>query len=149
MKRKDKLYKEAIKEKDSKKKIQKHETYRQYRKKNVHLLKVSNQTHYKKYFEHNRKNCKALWDGIHQIIYSKKKKDNISPSSLLVNGQTNTDKLNIAENFNNFFTSIGKKLQNKIYLTKRDYSYCLRSPNPNTFFTSPTSPEEVKILFKI
>ena len=73
------------------------------------LLKISKQTHYKKYFEDNRKNCKALWDGIHQIIYSKKKKDNISPSSLIVNGQTVTDKLNIAENFINFFTSIGKK----------------------------------------
>ena len=60
-------------------------------KKIVDLLKVSKQTHYKKYFEDNRKNCKALWDGIHQIIYSKKKKDNISPSSLLVNGHTVTD----------------------------------------------------------
>ena len=52
-------------------------------------------------------------------------------------------KLNIAQNFNNFFTSIGKKLQNKIYPTNRDYSHYLISPNPNTFFTSPTSPEEV------
>ena len=30
MKRRDKLYKEAIKEKDSQKRIQKHETYRKY-----------------------------------------------------------------------------------------------------------------------
>ena len=138
----DKLYKEVIKEKDSQKKIQKHETYRKHWNKIVDLLKVSKQTHYK-YFEDNRKNCKALWDGIHQIIYSKKEKDNISSSSLLVNRQTVAGKLNIAENFNNFFTSIGKKLQNNIYPTNRDYSYYLRRPTPNIFFTPPTSPQEV------
>ena len=88
MKRRDKLYKEAIKEKDSQKRIQKHETYRKYWNKIVDLLKVSQQIHYKKYFEDNRKNCEAFWDGIYQIIYSKKKKDNISLSSLLVSGQT-------------------------------------------------------------
>ena len=88
MKRRDKLYKEAIKEKDSQKRIQKHETYRKYWNKIVDLLKVSQQIHYKKYFEDYSKNCEAFWDGIYQIIYSKKKKDNISLSSLLVNGQT-------------------------------------------------------------
>ena len=39
MKRRDKLYKEAIKEKDSQKKIQKHETYKEYRKKNCGSIK--------------------------------------------------------------------------------------------------------------
>ena len=48
MKRSDKLYKEAFKEKDSQKKIQKHETYRKCRNKIVDLLKVRKQTHYKK-----------------------------------------------------------------------------------------------------
>ena len=46
IKRTDKLYKEAFKEKDSQKKIQQHETYRKYRNKIVDLLKVSKQTHY-------------------------------------------------------------------------------------------------------
>ena len=139
MKRRDKLYQEAIKEEDSQKKIQKHEIYRKYRNKIVDLLKVIKQTHHKKYFEDNKKDCKALQDTIHQIIYSKKKKRSISPSLLLVNSETAIDKLSIAENFDKFFTSIGKKLQNKIYPTNRDYSYYLKSLNPYTFFTSPTS----------
>ena len=99
IKRSDTLYKETITEKDSQKKIQKHEAYRKYQNKIVDSLKVSKQTHYKKYFEGNRKNCKVLWDCIHQIIYSKKKKDNTSPSPLLMNEQIFTDKLNIAGNF--------------------------------------------------
>ena len=45
-----------------------------------------------------------------------------------------TDKLKHSWKFQQFFTLIGKKLQNKIYPTNRDYSYYLKSPNPNTFF---------------
>ena len=72
-------------------------------------LKVSKQTHYKTYLEENKNNCKAIWDGIHEIIYSKKKNGSFSPSSLHINGQTITDKFSIAENFNYFVILIGKK----------------------------------------
>ena len=80
MKLSDKSYKETIKEKECQKKIQKHEACRKYQNKTADLLKVSKQTQYKKYFEGNTKNySKVLWHGIHQILYSKKMKDNISP----------------------------------------------------------------------
>ena len=82
---------------------------------------------------------------LYGMTFIKLKKDKITflHLYLLVNEQTITDKLNKAVNFNNFFTSVGKKLQKKIYPTNRDYSYHLKSPNRNTFFTSPTSSEEV------
>ena len=89
---------------------------------------------YKKYFEENKK----LWDGIHEITYSKKKNDTFNLSSLLINGQTITDKFSTAENFNSFLHQLEKKLQHKIYPTKRDHSCYLRHPDPNIFFTSPT-----------
>ena len=47
-------------------------------------------------------------DGIYETMYSKKNKDTFSPSSMLINGQTITDRFNITENCNNFFTSIAK-----------------------------------------
>ena len=49
----------------------------------VDLLKISKQNYYKKYFDENKKNCKTLWNGIHEIIYSKKAESNAP--SLLVN----------------------------------------------------------------
>ena len=58
-------------------------------------------------------------------------------------GSASHTNLKLAEDFNDFFTSIGEKLQYKIYPTNRNYSYYFKNPNPNTFFTSPTSPEEV------
>ena len=41
-----------------------------------------------------------------------------------------------------------KNLQKKICPTNRDYSYYLKSSNPNTFFTSPTTPKEVRNVIK-
>ena len=46
MKLRDKLYKEAIKEKDSQRKIKGYETQKKYQNKIVDLVKVSKQTHY-------------------------------------------------------------------------------------------------------
>lgn len=90
-----------------------------------------------------------------------KKRDAFFPTSLLINGQTITDKFTTAEKFNNLFLYQLEKNYNirsmqlkeitliivdilKICPTRRDYSYYLRHPNPNSFFTSPTSPDEVK-----
>ena len=42
---------------------------------------------------------------------SRNKNKTNSPSSLIQDGKTITDQKHIAEHFNNFFTSIGKKLK--------------------------------------
>ena len=122
-------------------KTQKHEFYKSYINKTVVLIKTSKRNHYKKYFETNKKNCKALWNGVHEIIYSKKK--GIAPSPLFINEKTITNKKHIVENFNNFFTTIRKKIQDKIHRNKKDYSHYLQHPNPNTFFMTPTSPKKI------
>ena len=38
------------------------------------LLKLGKQSFYQKFFEEQRKNPKAIWKGIHEIIYSKRTK---------------------------------------------------------------------------
>ena len=111
MKLRDKLYKGTIREKDS-------QNNSNINKEIPNLQKISTQnrrsvksqrnplqekTHYKKYFEENEKKCKALSDGIHEIIYWKKKNDIFSPLSLLINGKTITEKFSITENYNNSF----------------------------------------------
>ena len=62
MKLRDKLYKEGIKEKDSQRKIKRYETQKNCRNKIVDLLKVSKQTHFKNYFEENKKTVKIIFD---------------------------------------------------------------------------------------
>ena len=62
MKLRDKLYKEGIKEKDSQRRIKRYETQKNCRNKIVDLLKVSKQTHFKNYFEENKKTVKLIFD---------------------------------------------------------------------------------------
>ena len=111
-------------------------------------MRVNRKRHYQKYFEENKKNSRALWQGIHDIVYSKKSKKNNTPSSLLIDGKTITNPKDIAESFNNFFTCIGAKLQSNIPSTRRHYFDYLKHPNPETFFISPTTPDEIKNIIK-
>ena len=66
--------------------------------------------------------------------------------SLIKDGKTITDQKHIAEHFNNFFTSIGKKLQKNIQPTKKHFSSFFKNPNNLTFFIAPTTGEEVNDL---
>ena len=59
---------------------------------------------------------------------------------------TITDQKHIAEHFNNFFTSTGKKLQKNIWPTKKHFLSFLKNPNNLTFFITPTTVEEVNDL---
>ena len=142
----DKIYKQMIKEKDQLIKTEKHKKILKYRNKITDLLKTSKQAHYHKYFEENKKNCRALWIGINEIVYSKNKNKTNSPSSLIQDSKTITDQKHIAEHFNNFFTSIGKKLQKNIPPTKKHFSSFLKNSNNLTFFITPTTVEEVNDL---
>ena len=126
-----------IKQKDAILKNQKQMLYKRYRNKIADLLKITKEAYYKKYFQENKKNSRPLRSGINEIIYS-----TIPPSSISVEGKTILDPQNIAENFNNFFTSIGKNIQKKIFPTKKHFSNYLKDPITDTFFISPTTREE-------
>ena len=47
-----------------------------------------------------------------------------------------------------YFTSISKELQKHIPLTKRNFSGNLKNPNVESFFMTPTSPEEIANLIQ-
>ena len=53
----------------------------------VDLLKKSKESHYRKYFEDNKKNYKAVWNGIIEIIYTISKVKAWEPNFLLINGR--------------------------------------------------------------
>ena len=73
-----------------------------------------------------------------------------SPSSLIQDGKTIRDQKNIAEHFNSFFRSIGKKLQKRIPPTKKHFSSFLKNPNNLTFFITSTTVEEInEIIFDL
>ena len=148
MKIRDKLYKQFIKSKNNQTREIKQAAFRKYRNKITDLLQISRQTHYQKYFSDNTKNTKALWQGIHEIIYSKKAGETNNPSSLLINQKFATNQQDMTENFNNFFTSIGKNLQETIPPTREDYAQYLKTPSTSNFSIKPIKPEEIRDIIK-
>ena len=54
--------------------------------------------------------------------------------------------MEIAEDFNNFFTSIGTKLQKKIPPTKKIFTDYLKKPNSVNFIIALTTSDEINYL---
>ena len=146
MKIRDKFYKQMIKAKSKQQKLSKHNPYKKYSNKITELLRISRQTYYQKYFGKNKKNSKRIWQGIHEIISSRKSKKDSSISTLIIDGNTITAPTEMAENFNNFFTSIGKNLQEKIPPTKKTFTDYLKTPNLENFTIGLTSADEISDL---
>ena len=84
MKIRDKLYKQFIKSKKKKPRKIKEAAFKKHRNKIADLLLIRRQCHHQKYFNDNKKNAKALWQAIHEIICSKKSGKTNNPSSLLI-----------------------------------------------------------------
>ena len=124
-----------IKAKNKQHKLIKHESYKKYRNKIIELIRQSKRTYYQRYFEQNKKDSKTIWRGIHEIISSRKNK----------NGSI-TDEIEIAQNFNNFFTSIGPNLQKKIPPTQKNFKDYLKKPNSENFIIAPTTSDEISDL---
>ena len=102
MKIRDKWYKQFIKSKNNQTCKIKEAVFKKYWNKITDLLQISRQSHYQKYFSDNKKNVKALWQGIHEIIYSNNAGKTNNPSSLLINRKPETNQQDMmAEHFNN------------------------------------------------
>ena len=91
----------------------KEKSFKKDRNEIVYFIKINRKSQYQKFFEEN-KNSKAIWQGIHNIIYSKKWNRINTPSSLLIEGNTITDSQDISEHFNSFFIPTGQDLQKNI-----------------------------------
>ena len=96
------------------------------------LIKINRKLHYQKFFEENKRNSKAIWQGMHNIIYSKRSNRINAPSSLLIEGNTITDSQDISEHFKNIFTSISQDLQKHFAPTKEHFSDHVKAPNTDT-----------------
>ena len=126
----------------------KEKSFKKYRNKIVDLIKINGKSQHQKFFEENKRYSEAIWQGIHDITYSKKSNRINTPSSLLIKGNTITEFQDISEDFNkDFFTSIGKDLHKNIALTKNFLDY-LKTPNTDTFHISPTTPKEIYDFIK-
>ena len=114
-----------------------HTNYKKYRNLLSTLMKKSKQAYYDRYFEKNWKNIKNTWKGIKSLISLKTVASSIPTVFSLDNGDTRTNRYDIANNFNNYFASIAET-------TKRSIKYIKNSnESSSAIFLQPTDKEEI------
>ena len=130
--RREKLYKKFIKAKNQEIKKNYHKKYKDLRNQIVTLCRESKNLHYQNYFKDNANNTKKTWTGIKSII-NIKSTEKVVPSSLLVNNKVISDPTEVANEFNNYFSTIASKLQSKIYHSGQDFNKYLLNRNEHSF----------------
>ena len=106
--------------------------YRSYRNIFNKVVKQSKKLHYQKSIECNAKNPKKTWDILKELTTGKK---NPSPiEKIKSNGSLLTDPSLIANEFNSFFTKVGRSIADAVEPTTKeasDYIPIPSSPPPN------------------
>ena len=136
---KNRLYKNFLR----KRSYYSHCKFKTYRNKLNHLIKISKSNYYKEYFVTNKTNTKEIWKGIRQII-TLKSKSSFTPNKLVKDGHEIKNVKEIANEFNNYFSNIGKNLASAIPTTNLSFEHYLDSPQASSFYLFPTSAMEIE-----
>ena len=113
----------------------------------------SKKQHYEAFFESNKRKTSKLWEGVRELVnMSSAKSSNIKLLNEM-DGTLISDKGIIANTFNHHFASIGENVGNSIlpgqgnfrdFLNQKDVNNKPFIDPPNSFFLSPTIPDEVE-----
>ena len=142
IRQREKFHKKFIKEKDQSKKNIFHEQYRTFRNQIVTASRQSKKLYFQKYFEENSLNLRNTWRGIKSII-NINHKGKSKPTSLIIGDELITDPYIVADEFNNYFSSIAGQLQNSIHTQGQNFNDYLQVKCDQTFFLKATHKYEV------
>ena len=142
---KNNLYKKYCKSKNDVSKNALKLKFQNYRNLIKTLTRRSKNNYYYQYFKVNKKCLRKTWSGIKEIINLNNRNTSL-PKCLIKDNKNITDPVEIANEFNDFFCNIGKKLESKIIKTDSKFDKYLKNPNEKSMFLKPTSEGEVKNL---
>ena len=146
IKRRDRLLRKYIYAKDTIRKDNLHTQYKTLRNQIIAIIRKSKKLHYQKYFTEHAKDIRKTWTGIKNII-NFRTMTKVQPTSMMIDNKLITDPTNIAEGFNNYFSSIAEKLQQNLTLGNNNFSKYLNEPlNNNFLFKSVDSNEIILII---
>ena len=145
IKRRDKLLQKFIKAKDAEIKNELHLRYKTLRNQIVSLIRTSKKQHFQQYFTENSNNIRKTWKGIKNIINVRSSTLG-QPTSMKIGKEISTDPSKIAEGFNEFFSSIAKNLQDKIYFAGENYSNYLGQSSDYRFLFESADTKEIILI---
>ena len=124
-------------------------TYKVFRLKLRKVIKAAKKSYYGKKFDSVKGNLKKTWELINEL--RGKKKANIK-ASFIIDGQLVVDQREISNQFNNFFASIARKVNAKVYsssLTKQEHDEKFRKhlrkakSSLDSMFITPCTKDEI------
>ena len=86
---------------------------------------------------------KSIWKAINRVCSYKNDKRNVNIKQIMTDQGPIYNSHDIANQFNNYFTSVGDSLASKIIHSPDGYKEFLPSPNPNSIFIQPVIDNEV------
>ena len=135
------------KAKDPQTKMKINSDFKKYRNLIKTLTRRSKRAYYFKYFNDNKTNLRKTWDGIKGIINFKGQSSQ-TPNCLKKGKSYLTDKIEISNEFNEFFTNIGKNLESKLIKTDCTFDSFLTYPNIENIYMEPATEDEVKKIIQ-
>ena len=111
------------------------------------LTRINKSKYNKTFFTEHKTNSKQTWEAVRSLINVKIKSNN-QITSLNINNQIETNLKTISEDFNSFFSTIAKDIDNKIIPTNKTHKDYLDASIVNSFFLTPINDEEVESLIK-
>ena len=139
---KNSLLNKIIKSKDPQTKEHHHLKYKTYRNMLSTLMKKSKMNYYNHYFKNNWDNIKSTWKSIKSILNINNTQSNIL-KILVSNNTTSAEPIEIANIFDNFFTSVAAKTKESIKYSHKHFSNFLKNRSDDSFFLSPTDKYEI------
>jgi hypothetical protein len=111
--------------------------YLEYKRIYSRLIKKAEKDFYREKFNKRLNDSKSIWNQINKLCSYKTCKSKNSVNKLKENGQIITDKVQISNAFNKFFSEVGSSLACQLSLPKdplNNFKKYLGSPTPNTFY---------------
>ena len=118
------------------------QTYKNYNKLYNKTKRIMKLNYFKNILNENKYNIKNTWKILRRII-SKQNDKSSYPSTFSINSNPVTNKSDIAESFNSYFSRIGIQTSRNVPIVNKSFCDYLSNPTPTSMFLEPVSPSTV------
>ena len=106
------------------------------------VKKMAKESYFNLELELNKKNLKKTWEILRQAIHKQNNRPTI-PDTFIINGKSNSNINEIAEEFNNFFVNIGEQTAKNLPHPTNSFSDYLNGNYAANLFMFPTCEAEI------
>ena len=117
--------------------------YNRYRNFVTNRIKIARRNYFESKFNGYRSNVRSTWRTINDIIRPRAVSANTTIRSLIVNGVAIVGEADVANEFNQFFSSVGANIANSLPPAPRDFNSYLPGNYPSNFTFSDVSSGQV------